>query len=84
MNELRRMGAEIFVEGRTITIQGPRRLAGRVVEARDLRGGVALLLAGLAAEGATIVRNAEHVERGYENIVGKLNKVGAKIEIVEE
>jgi UDP-N-acetylglucosamine 1-carboxyvinyltransferase len=84
VNELRKMGAEVFVEGRTITIHGPRRLAGSVVEARDLRGGAALLLAGLAAEGATIVRNAEHVERGYENMVGKLNKVGARIEITEE
>ena len=84
VNELRKMGAEVFVEDRVITVHGPRRLAGSVVEARDLRGGAALLLAGLAAEGATIVRNAEHVERGYENMVGKLNKVGARIEITEE
>ena len=81
--ELRRMGADITVEGRMAVIKGVPKLSGAFVEATDLRAGVALILAGLVAEGITVVENASHILRGYENIEGKLNQLGAKIIYVE-
>ncbi len=85
--ELKRMGAKIRVEGRTAIIEGVERLYGAFVESPPaLRAGAALVLAGLAAEGETQVVDIEHIERGYENLVGKLQKLGAEIEVfnVEE
>ncbi|MBO5478509.1 MAG: UDP-N-acetylglucosamine 1-carboxyvinyltransferase [Clostridia bacterium] len=78
-NELKRMGAKIMVEGRTAIIKGTRKLNKAVVEATDLRGGAALILAALNASGKTEVNNIEYILRGYENLDQKLNALGAKI-----
>lgn len=78
--ELRRMGAQVTVDGRVAVVKGVRALSGTVVEAMDdLRGGAALVLAGLAAEGVTEVEGVRHVERGYEGMDRKLRAVGARI-----
>lgn len=79
VEELLRMGANIKLEGRLAVIKGVKKLTGASVTARDLRGGAALILAGLAAEGETVVNDIRHVERGYENIETKLSQVGAII-----
>lgn len=78
--ELTKMGAKITLEGRTAIVKGVERLTGATVEAKDLRGGAALVLAGLAAEGQTVVTNVKHIERGYDNLEGKLVSLGAKIQ----
>lgn len=78
-NELRRMGAKFTIEGRMAVIKGVRKLNATNVEATDLRGGAALMLAGLVAKGKTRVNNIEYILRGYENLDTKLNKLGAKI-----
>jgi len=79
--ELKRMGADIILapDGQTAVIKGAARLHGTTVEAGDLRGGAALILAGLAADGQTIVRQSEYVERGYEKIDQMLQAVGADV-----
>lgn len=79
VEELLRMGANIKLEGRIAIIKGVKRLTGAIVAARDLRGGAALVLAGLAAYGETVVTGIKHIDRGYENIEGKLRQVGAII-----
>lgn len=78
--ELNRMGANITVQGQSAIVRGVKRLKGAEVMATDLRASVALVLAGLVAEGETTVNRIYHLERGYENIVGKLSAVGADIE----
>ena len=78
--ELIRMGAQIDVHGGTATVTGVDRLKGAPVMATDLRASVSLILAGLAAEGETLVNRVYHLDRGYEHVVGKLSSVGAKIE----
>ena len=83
VEELRRMGANIQVNGRSALISGTTLLTGTHVKASDLRNGAALILAGLAAEGVTEVSKLHHIERGYVDIVGKLRSVGAAIEYVE-
>ena len=80
---LNKMGANIKVNGMNAIINGPTKLKGCEVIATDLRGGAALVIAGLAAEGTTIITDVEHILRGYENIKGKLTNVGAKIELKE-
>ncbi|MGJ8605024.1 MAG: UDP-N-acetylglucosamine 1-carboxyvinyltransferase [Marivita sp.] len=82
--ELIRMGAKIDVHGGTATVTGVDRLRGAPVMATDLRASVSLILAGLAAEGETIVSRVYHLDRGYEHVVRKLSSVGAKIERVKE
>ena len=77
--ELRRMGADISINGNTAIIKGVKKLTGAIVEAKDLRAGAALILAALAAEGETHVEGACHVERGYENIENNLVALGANI-----
>lgn len=77
--ELSRMGAKIKAEGRTAIIQGVTELSGTRVKATDLRAGAALLIGALMANGMTIISNSEHIDRGYENIVDKLNSLGADI-----
>lgn len=77
--ELRRMGARIFVQGSNAVIEGVERLQGTRVQAMDLRAGAALCLSGLAAEGVTHVFGMEHVERGYSDLPGKLSSLGARI-----
>ncbi|MCD7889088.1 MAG: UDP-N-acetylglucosamine 1-carboxyvinyltransferase [Oscillospiraceae bacterium] len=83
-NELRRMGADITVEGTTAVIQGVSELNGAAVRAPDLRAGIALVIAGLIANGTTVVENIYHIERGYENIEDKLMGLGADIVRVRE
>jgi UDP-N-acetylglucosamine 1-carboxyvinyltransferase len=80
--ELARMGANIGVHGNSAIVRGVSKLQGAEVMATDLRASVALVLAGLVAEGETTVNRIYHLERGYENIVGKLSACGAKIERV--
>ncbi len=77
--ELKRLGAEIQVDGRTAMISGKRMLYGAPVTATDLRGGAALVLAGLAAGGATEVRGVEHIDRGYDGLDVNLRRLGASI-----
>ena len=61
-------------------VAGPRALSGSVVEAPDIRGGAALVVAGLVAEGCTEIRAVHHIDRGYEDLTGKLTAVGARLE----
>jgi len=79
VDELRRMGAQIKVDGRTAVIEGGTALSGAPVQAVDLRAGVAMIIAGLIASGETEVTNIHLIERGYDDIVGKLRSVGADI-----
>lgn len=84
VDELRRMGAQIKIEGRAAVIRGVERLSGACVEASDLRAGVALVLAGLVADGQTLVEHVHHIDRGYEDLEKKLKKLGAQIERIQE
>lgn len=81
--ELNRMGAQISTEGRSAVIDGPCKLTGCDVRATDLRAGAAMILAGLVAEGTTRIGDLHHIDRGYENIVAKLKRLGADIERVD-
>jgi len=83
VDELRRMGASIQVDGKVAVIEGVDHLTGAPVRACDLRAGAAMVIAGLAAQGVTEVESIHHIERGYENLVEKLSAVGADIRIVE-
>ncbi len=76
VNELRRMGAEIKIEGRVAIIKGKRCLQGTTVEATDLRAGAALIIAAVGSTGETIINNAYHIDRGYEKIEEKLQSLG--------
>jgi UDP-N-acetylglucosamine 1-carboxyvinyltransferase len=80
IDELRRMGADIRTEGHHAVVRGVPKLSGAQVRATDLRAGAALVLAGLVADGETIVSDARHVDRGYENLAAKLRSVGADVE----
>lgn len=77
------LGSDITVKNQTATIFGPTKLTGANVVATDLRAGAAMMVAGLKAEGKTVITNVEHILRGYEQIIEKLTDVGAKIEIKE-
>ena len=79
---LNQMGAEIEIKGREIKIKGPTEFKGCTVEATDLRAGASLLIAALAAEGETTIKNVNYILRGYDNLVEKLSKVGADIKLV--
>lgn len=81
VNELRKMGAKITVEGKICVIKGLRRLSGANVDATDLRGGASLVIAALSAKGKTKINNIEYILRGYENLDKKLNSLGADIEL---
>ncbi len=82
VNELRKMGAEIQVDGRVAVIEGGTCLTGALVQACDLRAGAAMVIAGMCASGTTVVENIHYIERGYENFVGKLQTLGADIQVV--
>ena len=82
--ELRAMGANIQVSGKTAVITGCDGLRGATVKAHDLRAGAALVIAGLAAQGETFVENIHYIERGYENLIGKLTALGADIRRIED
>jgi UDP-N-acetylglucosamine 1-carboxyvinyltransferase len=79
VEELRRMGADIRTEGHHAVVRGVDHLSGAPVRAPDLRAGVALVLAGLVAEGETVVTGAHHIDRGYADLVGSLRSLGAKV-----
>ena len=83
VNELRKMGAEVQVDGRVAVIEGGAKLTGAVVQACDLRAGAAMVIAGMCASGTTVVEDIHFIERGYENFVGKLKALGAEIEVVD-
>ena len=84
VSELARLGADIEIEGPSAIVKGGRPLSGAPVMASDLRASAALVIAGLAAKGATQVNRIYHLDRGYEKMDEKLRKLGARIERVEE
>ena len=84
VSELARLGADIEIEGPSAIVKGGKPLSGAPVMASDLRASAALVLAGLVARGTTQVNRVYHLDRGYENIDGKLRQLGARIERVEE
>ncbi len=84
IDELRKMGAQVQVDGRSAFIQGVKQLTGATVRACDLRGGAAVIVAGLAARGTTRVEDIRFIERGYQDIVGKLRALGADIVCTDE
>lgn len=79
LQELNRMGAKTYIEGKTAVIKGVKKLYGATVKATDLRGGASMVIAGLAAKGITNVENIEYILRGYENFDNKLNTLNANI-----
>lgn len=79
VEELRRMGADIRTEGHHAVVRGVPKLSGAAVRAPDIRAGVALVLAGLVAEGETVVGGAHHIRRGYEDLVASLSALGARV-----
>jgi UDP-N-acetylglucosamine 1-carboxyvinyltransferase len=81
VDELNRMGSQIRVEGHHAVIRGTERLSGAPVQSTDIRAGAALVLGGVCAEGRTEVFDRGHIERGYEDFVGKLTALGADIEL---
>jgi len=83
VEELRRMGADIKLEGRVAVVTGAERLCGTSVSATDLRGGAALIVAALGAEGETVIAEVEHIDRGYDSIETALRALGADIERVD-
>ena len=83
LDELKKMGAQIQVDGKTAVIQGTACLTGATVSCCDLRAGAALVIAGLAAQGETIVEQIHYIERGYEDLVGKLRALGADIDYLQ-
>ena len=82
VDEFRRMGAHIQVDGKVAVIEGVDHLTGAPVHACDLRAGAAMIIAGLAAQGVTEIDGIHHIERGYETIVEKLANLGADIQII--
>ncbi|MGE5632133.1 MAG: UDP-N-acetylglucosamine 1-carboxyvinyltransferase [Caulobacteraceae bacterium] len=84
LDELKRMGAKIKVEGRVAIIEGVPKLSAAPVYATDLRAGAAMVVAGLAAEGKTLISNIGYIDRGYERLEQKLINLGAKIRRIEE
>jgi len=84
VGELSRMGADIQVDGKTAVVKGVGRLSGSRVRACDLRAGAAMVIAGLSARGVTRIGDIHHIERGYEDMCGKLRNLGADIAVVED
>jgi UDP-N-acetylglucosamine 1-carboxyvinyltransferase len=84
VSEMTRLGADIEIEGPSAIVKGGKPLSGAPVMASDLRASAALVIAGLAARGTTQVNRVYHIDRGYENIDGKLRQLGARIERIEE
>jgi len=83
-SEIQRMGARVQIEGHTAMIDGPSQLTGARVQASDLRASASLVLAGLAAQGETIIERVYHIDRGYEKIEAKLRGIGAEIERLKD
>jgi UDP-N-acetylglucosamine 1-carboxyvinyltransferase len=84
VNELRKMGAQIQVDGRTAVVEGIENYTGALVAACDLRAGAAMVIAGLCAEGETVVEDVHYIERGYQDFVGKLRALGADIVMISD
>ena len=82
--ELRKLGADVYVEGRSAIVSGPSALHGGDVTVPDIRSGAALVVAALCAEGTTVLHNVYHLDRGYQELVGKLEGLGAHITRVED
>jgi UDP-N-acetylglucosamine 1-carboxyvinyltransferase len=82
-DEFKRMGAQIQVDGNLAIIEGVERLSGAQLEACDLRAGAAMLIAALAAQGISEITNVQYIERGYEDVIGKIQAVGGRIRSVE-
>ena len=83
VQELLRLGADIRIDGHTAIVRGRERLSGAPVMATDLRASACLILAGLVAEGETLIDRIYHLDRGYERIEAKLSALGAKIQRVD-
>lgn len=83
IDELKRMGASIRVEGRVAMIEGPASLTGAPIKSNDLRAGAAMIIAGIVAEGISEVKNVKYIDRGYENVVEKFSALGANIKRVK-
>ncbi len=83
VDELKRLGAHIQVDGKVAVIEGVKQLVGAPIQACDLRAGAALVIAGLASHGTTELSRIQYIERGYEDLVGKLRAVGADISLVD-
>jgi UDP-N-acetylglucosamine 1-carboxyvinyltransferase len=83
VSELARLGADVAIEGPSAIVKGGKPLSGAPIMASDLRASAALVIAGMAAKGATQVHRVYHIDRGYENIDAKLRKLGARIERIE-
>lgn len=83
-DEIGRMGADIRIEGHHAFVKGNTKLSGAPVRSTDLRGGAALVLAGLVADGETIISDIHHIDRGYQDFCGKLQSIGAHVERVSE
>jgi UDP-N-acetylglucosamine 1-carboxyvinyltransferase len=83
VDELRRMGADITTDGHHALVRGVDRLVGAPVTAHDIRAGAAVVVAGLAAEGTTTITGVHHIDRGYDDLVGRLRSVGAEIERID-
>ena len=79
VEELQRLGADIRADGHHAVVRGVPHLSGAPVKATDIRAGAALVVAGLVAEGSTTVSGVEHIDRGYDDIVGRLSALGASI-----
>jgi UDP-N-acetylglucosamine 1-carboxyvinyltransferase len=84
VEQLARMGANITVNGKAATVEGVESLNGSPVKADDLRAGAAMLIAGLIAKGTTEIENIVYIDRGYDNVVGKLQSLGADIRRVTD
>jgi UDP-N-acetylglucosamine 1-carboxyvinyltransferase len=82
VNELLRLGADIEIDGRTAMVRGVEHLSGATVMATDLRASASLVIAGLVAQGQTVVDRIYHLDRGYDRMEDKLRRVGADIERV--
>ncbi len=83
VDELKRLGARIHVDGKIAIVEGVERMTGAPVESPDLRAGAALVVAALAAEGETEIGQVQYIERGYEDMVGKLRALGANIRVID-
>ncbi len=83
VDELKRLGAHIQVDGKVAVVEGVKQMVGAPIQACDLRAGAALVIAGLAAQGTTELSHIQYIERGYEDLVGKLRAVGADISMVD-
>jgi UDP-N-acetylglucosamine 1-carboxyvinyltransferase len=83
VEQLRRLGARIEVEGRIAVVHGGTPLVGAELVVSDIRSGAALVIAGLCAQGRTTCREVRHLDRGYQNLVGKLANLGARLRLLE-